>query len=274
MLAACPTPTPGTGLPCDVADVVGKKCSSCHGPKLMLGAPQRLVTLADFTTLSPLGESQTYAQRSLTRMKDTSAPMPPSYAPQLTAAELAAFEGWVNARTPSGDCPVDPDAGIGFDAGGPQITCTTGVRMPRPTTTAPRGGEEMAPGFACSACHRGQDFQGQNPGGLLGMTPPFDVGGTVYATLNEEDLCVSSVGDAGIVVEILDDAGVTRLTAPVNLVGNFYIPLDAGMPRPYTARVRRGSATRLMTTPQTDGDCNICHTELGREQAPGRIIAP
>lgn len=271
-MAGCPTPQ--SALPCDVADLVSKKCSSCHGPQLMLGAPQKLVTLADFTAMSPFEPGKTHAQRSLTRMKDPSLPMPPVYAPQPTAAELAAFEAWVNAGTPAGACEVDPDAGLGFDGGLPPLTCVTGVFAPQPTRLAPAGGDDMAPGFACSACHRGENFQGQNPRGELGMTPPFDMGGTVYANPNEKDLCISSVGDAGIVVEILDDAGTVRLTAPVNIAGNFYLPLDAGMPSPYTARVRRGGATRSMTTPQVEGDCNVCHTEYGREGAPGRIIAP
>jgi predicted CXXCH cytochrome family protein len=29
-----------------------------------------------------------------------------------------------------------------------------------------------------------------------------------------------------------------------------------------------------MTTPQTNGDCNSCHTPDGASNAPGRIIAP
>jgi hypothetical protein len=239
----------------------------------MLGAPQRLVTLGDFSGSSPI-DATSYAERSLIRMKDTVSPMPPAYAPQVTAAELAAFEAWVNARRPAGACEVDVDAGLGFDAGPPPLTCLSDALAPRPTTANPRGGPQMAPGLACSACHRGQNFQGQNPGGLLGMTPPFDVGGTVYAALNEKDLCLSSVGDAGLVVEVLDDAGVVVLSAPVNAAGNFYVPLDAGLPIPYAARVRRGAAVRVMTTLQTDGDCNTCHTEYGREGAPGRILAP
>jgi hypothetical protein len=29
-----------------------------------------------------------------------------------------------------------------------------------------------------------------------------------------------------------------------------------------------------MMTAQTNGDCNQCHTETGRESAPGRIVPP
>ncbi|MBL8951628.1 MAG: hypothetical protein JNK82_12675 [Myxococcaceae bacterium] len=270
LLTACPTPQ--TGVPCEVAELVATKCSSCHGATLMAGAPQQLLTLEDLTAVSPLGG--TYATRSLARMKDTASPMPPGYAPQPTAAELAAFERWVLGGTPAGACAVDADAGLGFDAGPPPLTCATGRFAARPTVMAPLGGDDMAPGFACSRCHRGLDFEGQNPGGLLGMTPPFDIGGTVYASLYEQDLCISSVADAGIVVEIFAEDGGLTLSAPVGPAGNFYVPRMSGLPQPYSARVRRGNATRAMATLQTDGDCNVCHTERGREGAPGRIVAP
>jgi hypothetical protein len=29
-----------------------------------------------------------------------------------------------------------------------------------------------------------------------------------------------------------------------------------------------------MSTPQTDGDCNGCHTQDGVDKTPGRIILP
>jgi hypothetical protein len=273
-LGACPAPK--DGLPCDVAELVSKKCSSCHGVPPQNAAPQSLMTLAHFTAPSALDPQATYAQRSLVRMKQTAAPMPPAYAPQLTPQELDAFERWVTAGAPAGTCETDPDAGLGFDAGPPPLTCLSNTFAPRPTTLAPNGGDEMAPGLACNSCHRGGNFQEQNPFGALGMTRTYDAAGTVYGSPNEKDLCVSSVGDAGLVVEIIDSTGTVALSLPVGASGNFHgsLPLDAGVKLPYTARVVRGAVSRTMTTPQTEGDCNTCHTEYGREEAPGRIVAP
>jgi hypothetical protein len=32
--------------------------------------------------------------------------------------------------------------------------------------------------------------------------------------------------------------------------------------------------TRAMVAPQTNGDCNSCHTENGANKAPGRVLLP
>jgi hypothetical protein len=34
------------------------------------------------------------------------------------------------------------------------------------------------------------------------------------------------------------------------------------------------TGVRAMSTPQTDGDCNGCHTQDGVDKTPGRIILP
>jgi hypothetical protein len=276
VLSACPGPPPPTGLPCDVAPVVSAKCLWCHGAPLRESAPMTLLTHADFAAKSMVDDAATVAQRSLLRVKQAAAPMPPSSGTPLTSDEVAAFERWVNAGAPAGTCSPDPDAGLPPDAGPPPTTCLSGVFKPKPTTTAPGGGPQMAPGWACRACHLGQNFQGQNPFGALGMTRAYDVMGTLYGAPNEKDLCVSSVGDAGVVVEIRDSTGTLVISAPVNAGGNFYgsVDLDAGIKMPYTARLVRGTARRDMMAAQTEGDCNQCHTEAGREGAPGRIQPP
>ena len=43
---------------------------------------------------------------------------------------------------------------------------------------------------------------------------------------------------------------------------------------PYTARVVANGKVSAMTTPQTNGDCNSCHTQRGDNVAPGRILLP
>jgi hypothetical protein len=48
---------------------------------------------------------------------------------------------------------------------------------------------------------------------------------------------------------------------------------QASMPLPYRALVVRGTNILEMKTPQTDGDCNRCHSANG-DGAPGRVIAP
>jgi hypothetical protein len=63
----------------------------------------------------------------------------------------------------------------------------------------------------------------------------------------------------------------------VNAAGNFWhsdLLGFAAIPKPYTAKVVAGGKVREMVAPQTDGDCNKCHTEAGTSSAPGRIMAP
>ncbi|MBK7857536.1 MAG: hypothetical protein IPJ65_02700 [Archangiaceae bacterium] len=276
LLCGCPHEEPKTGLPCDVAAVVSQKCLFCHADPLTNSAPMSLLDHDDFTAKSSLDPEASVAQRSLLRVKQAAAPMPPSNATALTADELSLFEKWVNEGAQAGECKTNPDAGLPLDAGPPALTCATETFKPRPTTQAPGGGPEMAPGFACRACHLGQNFEGQNPFGALGMTVPYDVMGTLYAAPHEKDLCVSSAGDAGVVVEIRDSTGALVIAAPVNAAGNFYgsVAMDAGLKLPYTARLVKGAQEKRMNAAQMNGDCNQCHTALGRESAPGRITAP
>jgi hypothetical protein len=62
--------------------------------------------------------------------------------------------------------------------------------------------------------------------------------------------------------------------------GNFYYPNrnaigsnGKNIALPYRARVVRADGGVVeMRTPQTNGDCNACHTVSGLNSAPGRIV--
>jgi hypothetical protein len=43
---------------------------------------------------------------------------------------------------------------------------------------------------------------------------------------------------------------------------------------PFRAKVVADGRERVMLMPQTNGDCNACHTESGKNGAPGRIVLP
>jgi hypothetical protein len=109
----------------------------------------------------------------------------------------------------------------------------------------------------------------------MGKGPVDGFMGTVYPSLHEAKLCtVPLFGyQSGVTVEILDSAGTVAQTFQVSGTtdGNFHGG-PVGMPSPYRARVKvNGTTTSEMTTLQTDGDCNTCHTPLGANGAPGRI---
>lgn len=123
----------------------------------------------------------------------------------------------------------------------------------------------MQPGRPCIACHIAEEKE-----------PIIEIGGTVYPTGHEPDLCVSPTAE-GAIVEITDaKSKVFRLR--VNRMGNFSMYEDEDEPqriaRPYKARVLYQGRVRVMKTPQTSGDCNACHTQKGTDGAPGRIVLP
>ncbi len=101
----------------------------------------------------------------------------------------------------------------------------------------------------------------------------FDIGGTVYPTGHEPDRCD---GLAGVVVTITgkDGKDVTfTTTASGNFSHNSLFGFGA-IPTPYTAKVTRNGKDRVMVAPQTNGDCNACHSQNGDKGAPGRILVP
>lgn len=121
------------------------------------------------------------------------------------------------------------------------------------------GNEEssnMNPGEACIRCHNS------------GEGPAFNIAGTVYDSSKQNDDCFGSVG----ATVVLTDAKGKVITMGLVSSGSFYSK-DSFTP-PYTAKVVRDGKETKMTTPQTNADCNSCHTVTGANGAPGRIVAP
>lgn len=253
-----------TGLPCDVANLLRTRCVSCHSNPPIAGANMPLTSYAEVVAASPLGG--TYATRSVARMKDPlGAPMPPSGVPP--ANEVAAFEAWVNSGATMGAC-------TSTDAGTPNVVCTSTSTWP--TVLRYTESNDMNPGLACRSCHIGQNFKAQNP---LNRTAPANrrywFAGTIFGGEHERDFCNAvSTRPGPISVEIYDSTGTMRFAMTPFASGNFYQPgvLTAPTWLPYTVKVKvNGVVTKQMTTPQMNGDCNICHTEIGEQGAPGRV---
>jgi hypothetical protein len=130
--------------------------------------------------------------------------------------------------------------------------CTSGTTW----TNGNQGSPLMNPGRACIACHDGMHG------------PTFYVAGTVFPTEHEPDGCD---GTPSVQVVITDANGKTSTLAP-NAAGNFYLTSPVALP--FSAKLVAGGKERAMPVPQSDGDCNGCHTEAGAHGAPGRISAP
>jgi hypothetical protein len=271
-------------MTCDVPSaavtaLINGKCIKCHGVPPLNATVPSLVTRTQLLTKAPApNTTQTFADRSLERMKTPNSPMPPlppQLNPPATAREIAALAAWIAAGTPAGACSVGndggvnpiPDAGMNPkpDAGvGPQpTTCASNKFWPANQTM--NGNRNMNPGLACKACH----------GPPLNNGPDFDFGfmGTLFPSLHEKNFC-NAPPPAGAVVEILDMNDKVQVTMTVNPVGNFYNNSKATAPSPYKAQVRVGNKVIAMKGPQTNGDCNSCHTEQGTMGAPGRVVTP
>lgn len=254
-------------LPCDVAAVLSGHCTSCHGSPPSGGAPMPLNSRSALLAPAPTQPTKSSGQLSIERMGSSVAPMPPPPAAAVPASEQSVVAQWVQAGMPAGSCGAGSDGGTdaGVDPvfGGPP-TCTSGSYY--------QGGEgpQMHPGLACIACHSRGEGGGE---GGESEGPSFAIAGTIYPTGHEYDDC-NAPAAAGAVVEVTDNAGVTRrITA--NSVGNFSSADGSGWPQfPITARVLFEGRVRAMSRTVPTGDCNTCHTLQGDQGAPGRIALP
>ncbi|HEY8077404.1 MAG TPA: hypothetical protein VIF62_24930 [Labilithrix sp.] len=159
-----------------------------------------------------------------------------------------------------GGADGDPSDGVDAAIYATPVQCTSGA-------TGGAGNDAlMQPGSACRTCH-------VLGGSASGKT--WDIAGTVYPTAHEPDNCNGAV-PSGVTI-VITDANGAQTSLPVNGVGNFYHADLFGfgkIPTPYTAKVVSGGKVRAMLTPQTEGDCNSCHTVSGTMLAPGRIMLP
>ncbi len=232
-------------VPCDVASAV-ELCQACHGPTPAGGAAISLASYADLTADSPQYPGQTEAQRAVARMQGNPSAMPPAPASPPPQANIDALNTWIAAGYPKGTC------------GGAQSVCTSG------RTVTLNEGRDMQPGAACITCHQGSG----------GEARIYTFMGTVYPTLHEPDNCAgaSSSSYAGAQVTVIDAHGNTFSMTP-NSSGNF-MGSPTSFTMPFTAKVTYQGREIDMTTPQTSGDCNACHTEQGASSAPGRVVLP
>jgi mono/diheme cytochrome c family protein len=243
-------PTTGT-LPCEVQAVLETNCLTCHGATPTNMAPMSLVTYEDLVAKSPFDTSMTVAQRTILRINDTEKPMPPLGA--MPQADIDTISSWIAANYPSGPGGCDSHDPFAADP-----TCTKNTKW----TRGNQGSSDMNPGLACIKCHDTMN------------APVLTIAGTVYPSAHEPDLC--NGGYVGAQVIITDANGKTTTLPVRNISGNFYAVTTIA--KPFTAKVTYMGRTRVMNTPQMDGDCNKCHTQDGATQdgqtAPGRILLP
>jgi hypothetical protein len=146
------------------------------------------------------------------------------------------------------------DVASGEPQGG--SACTSGEYW----TGGDRESPLMHPGGECVSCHVSR-HEG----------PRYSVAGTLYASMADPDDCYG-VDPSYSAQVLITDADGNEFTLTVNSAGNFVLRDDLALP--YTAKVLYNGSEHVMVTPQTEGDCNSCHTSSGANGAPGRIQLP
>jgi hypothetical protein len=265
-----PSDPAGTGLPCDVARLLNDSCGQCHNDPPAGGARTALLTYDALLQPGLSDPSITLAEEALARMQDATSPMPPTGL--LDAAAVEPFARWVADGMPQATCDetlTPPDNP--YDT---PLVCTSNKYW----TDGDEGDEEMHPGHACIACHLDPDAFGagddddeeEEEEEEDDDLPIYSIAGTVYPTAHEPNDCYG-VDDGAIFVHVEDADGVV-MTLPTNEAGNFFT--EAALRAPYRVKVIRGDQVRAMSELAEHGDCNVCHTQDGTEDAPGRIMAP
>lgn len=280
-------------LPCEIEAIIKARCKNCHVPSTAPNRPVSLLTYADFAQPSKSAPTMTYAQQALMLVQNGMMPLTGKLPPE----QIQQFADWVQAGAPQAECGAAPaDAGIvvppPVDAGltsydaGPIMdldagnwpaadagAADSGTAYDTPTrctsnqrwTGGDMRSELMHPGRACIACHTaGVGFLNLQHG------PTFTLAGTLFPSAHEPDDCNGAPGSA--VSVIVKGANGQSVTLTPNSVGNFHSATRVTMP--YTVEIRYQGRVRAMTTPQSTGDCNSCHTEQGTNGAPGRIMLP
>ncbi len=138
-------------------------------------------------------------------------------------------------------------------------SCASGLSWPH----GDDGSELMHPGGDCIKCHAQRD-----------KGPVYEIAGSVYESLTEEDDCA---GLEGAIIEITDiNNNVFTMTS--NAAGNFFMtPEEAeGIEYPATVKAIYDGRENPMIGLLPYGNCTDCHTRNGNwTSAGGRVfVAP
>ena len=265
-----PSDTSGGGLPCDIEAVLESRCRACHDGSP--SAPMPLVTYDDLVAPALSDSTRQAAEVALARMESDADPMPPGEEATVPASERSAFRTWIEQGLPEGECRTGEEPSEGAAPAGTiepaLVECSSGRYWVEGEDDEDADlddeGPWMNPGRACISCHLSEEEE-----------PLIQIGGTVFPSYHEADLCYGVDGttrDARVV--ITDDSGMV-FELPLERTGNFSLSFDfQRVVFPIRAKVVASGRERMMATPQHSGDCNACHTAQGSHGAPGRITLP
>jgi hypothetical protein len=274
-----------SGVPCNVAQMLAANCTGCHSDPPTPGALAGLVTYADLMATSHEAPSQNEAQLSLSRMQNSSSPMPPGGL--LPAADATILQNWISAGYPKGSCGTSntgSSAGGGTSSSGGGGTSSGGGHG-----TSSGTGSGTSSGTTSSSSGSGAADSGTGSGGasVFSGAAPYALGTTVFGHHNAGQDCMSSchnhgftvagtvfgangVGVGGAEVRVVDANGnaisIYTDNSGGSTQGNFYS--SQPFVGPAHVGVRNATSTQLMVTAiqstaqapaPTGGACNACH---------------
>ncbi len=241
-----------TGVPCDVATMLATNCIGCHSDPPAPGTLAGLVTYSDLMATSHEDPTKNEAQLSLSRMQNTSSPMPPGGV--LPASDVTTLQNWINAGYPMGSCATggsSSSSGGGASGDGGSSPTPVNVFANAPPFASQTGPSTHNAGRDCMQCHAG--------GG--GDAPQFSFGGTLY----------DGNGNPVVGAEVrLVDANGNGTSVHTGPSGTFYKGGSSFAAPAYVgARNATNTADMLIALQGNGGGCSSCHcTGTGCSTAP------
>jgi hypothetical protein len=130
----------GSGtLPCAAADVLKRRCQSCHAAQPVAGVPMALLTWEDLSAPAVHRSDLSVAQYAALRVHDTKSPMPPDKV--LPADELSLLDAWFKDGAARG---TDPSCGAARNQADGGVTQTEGPPPDSTCYTLKAHGKPMA----------------------------------------------------------------------------------------------------------------------------------
>lgn len=227
-----PWPSPdgavaGGALPCDVDDLLARRCRSCHGASPAFGAPMPLASYADLHAPARSDPSRPVFALVGARIHDDVHPMPQPPNARLSSADSATLDAWIAAGAPAG-AGCASDAGAADAGSGVELSCTPDLHV------APAAPYALPPDVdEAYVCYGFEANPGQKRH-LVGFAPRVDDTAIVHhVTLLESDTAVS--GTPALCDQMGSSAASWRPVygwAPG--VGGFELPPEAGFPEDAT----------------------------------------
>ena len=158
--------TTGTGLPCDVDEVLANNCRQCHQDPSRYGAPMPLLSYEELTADSITEPGTPVYKLARTRMREEGSRMPPPPNAAVSDADLATFDAWIAAGTPRGDEACGSE--VKPDPKPEALDCTPDVTLRPPTKfTMPTDKSDL---YVCY----GVDLKPSEARQIYAMTPAVD----------------------------------------------------------------------------------------------------